>query len=631
VALVWLVAMLAGCVGIPGNGPVVDARRVDAGHGGGFQLLPAGPTYGSSPGRLVRDFLRAAAAFTADHEVARSFLTPDARVTWRPDTPVIVYPGEDTLSVSATRQGATAAEPSAPATASGSTAPTTTTSTRPASGAASSAAASSAAASSAAASSDAVSGTPGPGDRAIVTVQVPVHARVNAAGQYVMSAPGDTEIRRFGLVGTEDGWRIDAVDNGILVTESDFGGTFQSLPVYFADSTGTYLVPDVRYFPVIGTTSTPSSLVSALLVGPVSWLRGGVVSGAPRDTRATVNAVRISNGVATVDLTEQARTADPRQRMMLKGQLEQTLFALSQANPPVTSVVVTVDQQRFELQAATGSSGDSRVAGDTTGELRSPPKTDPRPVVLDAKGRIARLVGRTAVPVADLPALPAVGLSAPATEASGSAYAVLTDNRTRLLYLVPSGAAVSLVLGHELLPPTFDPFGYVWTAQRDSGGVALAGRPGEGVIRVRAPWLAGTSVKALRISREGARAVLIVQRNGGAPEVYVSAVVRNRDGAPTELGAPMRLLVDAQDAASAAWVDATHVVVLARRPGSPDQPWIVEVGGDVHGTTTVQGVWVSAGNSESELYVQTAAGQVRARLGSGWTDVPGVRWPSFAG
>jgi hypothetical protein len=616
-ALLLTAVTLSACVNIPSEGPVVNARRVEAARGGGIQLLPAGPTFGSTPAQLVREFLRAAAAFRNDHEVARSFLVTDQRVSWKSDSPVIVYAGEEALAVSVTQHGVTLPDPPPAAT---STPPAATPAATPAvtpDGRAGP-------------TSEALTGTPAIGDQATVTVQTPVQARIDAAGQYTVSPPGDAETRRFELVGTSEGWRIVGLDDGILVTRIDFDSTFQDLPVYFADPTGSYLVPDVRWFPVYGTTSVPTAMVSALLRDPVTWLRPGVVSGVPPGTDVTVNAVKVVDDVATVDLTSQARLADPRQRLMLKGQLEQTLFALSSPAPTVTSVVVTVDQQKFELQVA-GPTTDAKVAGDGSGQLRPPPKIDPRPVVIDAKGAIARLSGRTAVPVEGLSGVAGPALSAPATETGGTAYAVLADNRTRLLYAVPSGPVVTLVVGRDLLPPSFDPFGWVWSGQQESGGLVLAGKPSARVARVRAPWLAGSALKALRISREGARAVLILQRTGHAPEVYVAAVVRDRDGVPQELGNPMPLLPDAVDATSVSWVDATHVVVLGRRAGSAPMPWIVEIGGDAASTLPGEGVWISAGNSENELYLQTASGQVRARLGFGWTDVPGVRWPTLPG
>jgi len=89
--------------------------------------------------------------------------------------------------------------------------------------------------------------------------------------------------------------------------------------------------------------------------------------------------------------------------------------------------------------------------------------------------------------------------------------------------------------------------------------------------------------------------------------------------------------VDAESASSAAWVDAVHVVVLARRPGTPEQPWVVEIGGEAASTLPIQGTWVSAGNSDSEIYVQTSSGLVRFRSGSTWSDVPGVHWPALPG
>jgi hypothetical protein len=61
------------------------------------------------------------------------------------------------------------------------------------------------------------------------------------------------------------------------------------------------------------------------------------------------------------------------------------------------------------------------------------------------------------------------------------------------------------------------------------------------------------------------------------------------------------------------------------------QPWIVEIGGDVEQTSPADGVAVSAGNSQDDLYVTTAAGAVRMRTNSGWQDVPGIRWASMPG
>ena len=647
-------ALLGSCASIPSRGPVVDARRVEGAAGGLLQLFPAGPSPNAGPGTLLREFLRAAPTFRNDHEVARSFLSAGQRVSWRPESPVVVYANESSLTITVRRGGvnvqdrpASASDPAAASSSSGARAAAASSSSgaraaaaSSSSGARAAAASSSSGARAAAAASSsaraaaiqtALSAPPRTGEDAEVVVQVPVQATVDRTGQYTTALPGTVVTRTFALVGTPAGWRIDGLEPGILVSRYDFGSTFRGLPLYFADPTGTYLVPEIRWFPVAGSTTTPSQLLSSLIDGPADWLRPAVTTGIPPRTKPTVNSVKIEDGVATVDLTSQARGADARQRLVLKAQLERTLAGLGPADNPVTSVVVTVERQKFELQPA-GNAVTARADTDASrAVLRPPPQVDPQPVVLDSRGAIARLSGRTVTPVAGLGALAIPGAVEPATDAAGQAYAVLVDGRRRLVFAVPGGRAIPLIAGRDLVAPSFDPFGWVWTAQRSAGTDVLAARPEAGHRFVGAPWLAGYQVLSLRISREGARAVLVARRRDGRPAVFVAGVVRTSQGVPIELTQPMVLLADADEAIAAAWVDATHVVVLARRPGGPVQPWICEVGGEQHGTLPVQAVTITAGNSETDLYVQTPAGTVRGRLGSGWSDVPGVRWPAMPG
>lgn len=90
-----LAGLLAGCVSIPTSGPVVTGRTIDeAARPPRVKFFALGPVPGNSPEAIVRGFLRAAADFSRDHSVARSFLTPDKRTTWRPDNPVVIYSTE---------------------------------------------------------------------------------------------------------------------------------------------------------------------------------------------------------------------------------------------------------------------------------------------------------------------------------------------------------------------------------------------------------------------------------------------------------------------------------------------------------------------------------------------------------
>ena len=58
-------------------------------------------------------------------------------------------------------------------------------------------------------------------------------------------------------------------------------------------------------------------------------------------------------------------------------------------------------------------------------------------------------------------------------------------------------------------------------------------------------WLAGRTVKEFRISREGARALVISEQNGKT-RVQVTGIIRTADGTPRDLTAPMTLLTAPQ-------------------------------------------------------------------------------------
>jgi len=621
--------LASGCVTIPGDGPVVPGNRVQGVAGVAVGILPNGPPPGASPSELVRNFIYASETFANDGEVAREYLHQSATALWQPEGRVVVYPSVTDLAItsslpgepsatspSATSPSATSPSAGAPTAARTTTARTTTARTTTAR----------TTTSTTRTTTSTTTPPPQPGRTATVTVTVPVVARLDTGGIYTVSRPGDTETRSFGLVATADGWRISTLDNGILINQTDFGITFRDLPVYFADPQGRYLVPDVRWFPVNGT-ATSSALVSTLLGGPSPWLSPGVVTGAPAGTLPTVNGVKVVGGVATVDLTRAVRAADARQRLLLQAQLDRTLAGVQQ----IDSVAVTVEQQAFEMQATVSAPPPDAVEATPPSGPAMPPSVEDRLIGLDAKGTVVQRDGIRTVPVRGLAGLTSAGNVAPAVQPGGAAYAVLQDGRTRLVHGVPDGAVTTLARGTGLVAPSFDVLGWVWSAQDAPTGTVLAARPGADVVRLHAGWLDGAHVRSLRISREGARAVLVVQQGTKPAEVLVCAVIRAADGRPQGLGPPLRLIADAQDVSGAAWVDSTRVVVLARRPRYATMPWIVELGGGATPTAPVEGTAVTAGNGEWDLFVTAAGGTARYRAGSGWSDVAGIRWPAKPG
>ena len=73
-------------------------------------------------------------------------------------------------------------------------------------------------------------------------------------------------------------------------------------------------------------------------------------------------------------------------------------------------------------------------------------------------------------------------------------------------------------------------------------------------------WLAGRTVKEFRISREGARALVISEQNGKT-RVQVTGIIRTADGTPRDLTAPITLLTS-RDPDQGVWVNDTTVAVM---------------------------------------------------------------------
>jgi hypothetical protein len=607
------VLVLAACAGIPREGPVVPGRPAGKDPSEGmYQLIQDGPQSGATPEQSVTDFLRAATGFRDDHRVARSFLAPSRRLAWRPDASVAVYPGQSPPTPVLVDQTGTSAT-DAPATPSATASPQTLPSEQ----------------------SSPLAADPGRdrdlAGRATVRVNVPVLATIDGDGRYWPASPGARREVTYGLVRVDGEWRIDAVPDGILISTTDFGVTFQDYPVYFADSGRRYLVPDVHWFPGNNSAAVPTALVRALLAGPAPWLAPGVRTGVPEGTQMEVNAVVVSGNVATVDLNDRARSAEPDERQLLALQLRETLAGFA------STVKITVRGADFDVPTGGWSV-------DTPGESSAGPRVDPsvdsRPVVMNSKGRLARVEGQQRlVPVTGVDGLAVPGASRPAMSSDGTAYAVLGPQRGQLLLQLPGTSEASVVVtGRNLTAPSFDPSGWVWVSPEQNNGRLYAGRIDTPASEVAAPWLAGFLVSSARVSRDGAR-LLVAARKAGTPSafLFVAGIARAEDGKPEAVTEPLSLVPDLTSAVDAAWVDEDQVVVLGRRSGTltveqrQEQPWIVRIGGSIEPTTPAPGATsITAGNGALTLVAGNAQG-LMTRAGQKWEVTPGGYWPAFPG
>ena len=551
------VLLLAGCVAIPTSGPVQRGDVVVREAGRAF-LQGNDPEPGDSPEGIVSGFLRAGAAglSVADQfTVARKFLTDSAAGEWDPRAQVLIYPE---------KSGGPKIE------------------SRP-------------------------DGT--------VLVTVPVKAKVDSSFQYTEVKPGAQEEIVFELTRDANGeWRISHLDDGVVMSPSNFTVLYRRVPIYFPSTHGSQLVPDVRWFP---SENTASYAVSALLEGPAPWLRDAVRPGVPEGTTLSASSVTISNSLqASVDLASDVREgADVN---LLQAQLDATLKRL----PGVKTVAVSI--------------GGVPWPADDVPQLERDPQPVNGPYLLSGD-QLALLDRGTVVPVED--AAPLTGLDA--------RYPALSlDERTRVvlggasqLLLLPEGGAapVTLLTGSNLIPPSVDRFGWTWSGERASNGVLTAVLPTNEVASISAEMLDGRVVRALRVARDGARVAIAHTDGAGLGLVIdIAAVVRDDSGRPQLLGENALQVGASLDAASElVWVDeATLAVLGASGTLSAPAVHLVPLGGQTEVLPLMdRTLGIAAGRGDRSLYLVDEDGALTARQSTSWvpTGVTGVRDPTFPG
>lgn len=669
--LAVLVALVAGCGDIDPTEPVKTGPAVARlPTFAQASVIPDGPRPDDGPDEIVRGFLLAAGAFADNHEVARSFLTERGRSEWRSDTSVTIYPQESTLAVAMERlDGRPLAVPSptatgdpvpsvagratpsgggdAPAaprdTSTGTPSPTgghRTQAPRPTPGAASPGLP---AATDLPAPTDPPPATdpPAPADlpaptasvspatarTAQVRVTTPVTGTIDSHGTYLVEEPRTRREFRFDLVRDGTEWRIDRLRNGVLLLEKLLTPSFRPLSVYFFDPSATYLVSDLRWFPSTQTLST--SLVEALLAGPSAWLKDAVRTGVPDGTQLNLPIVP-QGGVATVDLSPEARQAGPRQRRLMADQISATLGQIH------LSVRLTVQRAEYRLYQPPGEITPGTTAA--PGDRRFPAGMSSDLVVVGRSGRLERLGSGRSTPVPGVSGLRSRSTRAVGVSLDGRAYAVLTDGRDRIRYQVSgrSGAGARTVIrGKGLTPPSFDPFGRVWSAPSRNQGWVLSAAPGTAAVRVRAAGLRGYQVLCLRLSWDGSRAVAVVRR-GGRYRALLLSVLRDQAHQPLALGEGVDLLSGLVSARDIAWADPETVFLLGRRQGSKEQPWRVTVGGFADPTTPVvraRGIAarIDPANRQARIHLGMESGEVYQGSGSHWSPLGRGRWPVFPG
>ncbi|GAP57711.1 MULTISPECIES: LpqB family beta-propeller domain-containing protein [Arthrobacter] len=445
---------------------------------------------------------------------------------------------------------------------------------------------------------------------------------VDADGVATQFPEGTTETIPVTLEQVDGEWRISAVPDGTAIPEETFKVIYAAQPIYFYDPTFTYAVPDVRWFI---KKNTVKAMTSALLDGPAPYLQGAVVSAFPSGMKLARESVPVVSGAAQVDLSAKElvdASAEDRQRM----QNQLTLTFRSQ--PDVVNVQLRADQDLVRVE--------------DNGSVLPPvlEKNAPARQIAVSNNELVRYENNRVSALPDMQPVAGLNPSAPAESPTSQAVAFLNSAGTSLYSMIPGLPARQLTTRTTLSHPSFSPQDWVWTAGPGANGATevVAFKPsnvplGQPVptVTMAPAWLAGRVVRDFRISREGTRALVISEMNGKS-SVQVTGIVRNPDGTPKDLTAPITLFSSAP-VDQGVWVNSTTVAVMKASSTENVVPELLSL---TSSQPQLLPAWpnlttISAGNGPEQIFGQSGAG-VFQRVGNGWElQLKGPVDPSFPG
>ncbi len=448
-----------------------------------------------------------------------------------------------------------------------------------------------------------------------VRASVASRGTLSSHGTYTETANSAVLTTEFSLAKNADGqWRIVSLDDGVFLSENAFSQQFIETPLYFLAPDSNALVADLRYYP---RRTFATSAMNGLLAGPSEWLASGVHTAVPTGTKL-LKSVDVVDGEATVDLSSVVLAASAKERAALLEQITRTLKASSS----VRSVVLKVEGADLNV-----------------GSIQSLP-TYPYgsyPVSVISGGLPANVSDNRITPLMGDAGLKAHGLSnlAISYQASRGRLAALGRGGTELIGMDSgSGSWQVLHSGKSLVQPSYDRYGWVWSAERDNAGKILVFKPGENAsAHLDVSWLNGAKIRDVSVSRDGSRMVVVCEI-GGEVTIRVAAIARDGAGRPTQIGDSIIIGQHLSDVTAAEWIGPSTVAVLGKTAlGGERAMFSVKISGPTERLAApYEGtVSITAGHDEDSIVALTDKKTAYARDGGAWraivSDVTSVAYP----
>lgn len=531
-----ILVFLTGCASIPTSVDVKSGPEIANNQPQEVAYYtPSGPIVGASPREIVSGFLAAGTGPQNDYSVAREFLSRDFAQQWKPDNQVLIRNGAPTFVESET---------------------------------------------------------------GLEQVTINVQARLDEHGRYSSYSKADPTSLRFKLVQEDGQWRIASAPNLTVVTPPVFQVVFKPYSVYFLDSRGSKLVPDLRWFP--SRTSTGTRLVNALLAGPSEYLALGVQSAIPDGTKLTIGAVTIQQGVAEVDFDSVALSADAINRRLMLAQLRATLLQLS----GVSDVSLSVNSSRQDIVPA---------------EI-SPARSGSEVIALsDAVYRIGPADSLAISGTSGLVQLSRPSLLAGAQ--AGNLLAFSGPNGVELM--VGSGIGVQSELISDVTSVAsleFDSENMLWVIPKRSGSAVQVFDGSTQVANLVLPVI-GTRISA-QLSPEGSRLAVLVRNQDGV-RLEVFTIARDVRKLPAMINPGTIVQSTLTNPVSLTWQTPVSLRILETGPvGTSNLSDYPLFGPKVQlPTPLVVGAKVVAGQAAGSSYLLGKNGELWNLVGGSWRKI----------
>ncbi|MGP5396988.1 LpqB family beta-propeller domain-containing protein [Arthrobacter rhombi] len=437
------------------------------------------------------------------------------------------------------------------------------------------------------------------------TVEVSETSSIDEYGLLTRKEKQTTKSVDFELTKEDGQWRLSKVPNGTMMEEGSFAIVFSAYPLYFYDSTNTYAVADYRWFATRQGLS--ATVTAALLAGPAPYLRNAVGSAFPEGSELARASVPVESKRATVDLNEATFTdATELQRQLMQQQIQLTLSQIQNVN----TVTMTVAQRAVSLGSV--AEGFTKAIVDA-----SVPNTQ----IAIANKSLVFYQGNGVVRVGGVQDISAYRPRDPAMSPADNRFAFLNGKRTQLFTVDESGVAHEATSGQNLLRPSIDVHGWTWTVGND-GRTRVRATPSDtkkdGPSRqVNAGWMSNADVTSLRVSPDGARA-LVIAKIKGKTGVYITGIIRDSEGVPRGFTDPLEL--DASvPAEQGVWNSSNSVVVMKPSKTKAVQAEEISLDGTTKELEPLLGMTnISAGPGDQRtVYAETPDG-VYSQVFSTW-------------